>query len=142
MPLECVIIFSNYFIDRCKVSECDISANNREIQYDQPWLRYAIPQPNGKLSSCFRYAPISKNESSGFIGECRPEMFDTSETVKCTEFIYTSDEKNVQTEFNIHCSDSYDLALVGMVSNIGRFMFLPITGLLSDRCEPFCNFII
>lgn len=134
--LESVVIFSEYFINRCKVSECDISANNQGIQYDQPWLHYAIPHSNGKLSSCSRYAPsINRNESSGLVREaqCRPEMFDTSKTVECTEFIYTSDEKNVQTEFNIHCSDSYDLALVGMVSNIGRFIFLPITGLLSDR---------
>lgn len=36
-------------------------------------------------------------------------------------------------QFNIHCKDNFKLALVGTIGNIARFIFLPITGLLSDR---------
>lgn len=36
-------------------------------------------------------------------------------------------------QFNIHCEDSYKLALIGSINNVGRFIFLPLTGMLADR---------
>lgn len=36
-------------------------------------------------------------------------------------------------KFDIHCEDSYKLALIGTVNNIGRALFLPLTGILSDK---------
>lgn len=45
--------------------------------------------------------------------------------IKKSTFIYL--------QFNIHCLDDYQLALIGTIGNIARFTFLPITGLLSDR---------
>lgn len=74
--------------------ECDLSENNREISYDQPWLKYAIPQTNNGFENCLRYAPI--HNSSTY--QCDANRFDTSKTIRCTEFIYTTDEINVQTE--------------------------------------------
>lgn len=38
-------------------------------------------------------------------------------------------------KFDIHCEDSYKLALIGTVNNIGRALFLPLTGILSDKYD-------
>lgn len=80
---------------RCKVPECDIGDNNREISYDQPWLSHAIPSSSNGFESCVRYA-LKNVSSSG--PQCSADHFDTSKQIKCSEYIYSSDEKNVQTE--------------------------------------------
>lgn len=138
-------------IFRCKVPECESALNNREIPYDQPWLDSAIPFSNGKIDSCVRYAPIIRDRSFSDSGQCESHMFNKSQTIHCSEYVYESNEKNIQTEvrtfsksnnsnykiiwfqFNIHCSDSYKLALIGTVGNIGRFICLPLVGFMSDR---------
>lgn len=134
--------------------ECDVGESNRAMEFDQPWLHYAIPSSNNQLKNCVRYAPIETNAGSGNV-TCNANMFNTSVEIACSEFIYASDEKNIQTEvstlwientfhlylmvrlmwfqLNIHCSDSYKLALVGTINNIGRFLILPFFGILSDR---------
>ncbi|XP_031627744.1 uncharacterized protein LOC116343679 [Contarinia nasturtii] len=122
------IFASNSLEYRCKVHGCDLNANNREISYDQPWLKYAIPQTSNGYEKCFRYAPILSTENL-----CDANNFNTTKQIGCTEFVYTTDEINVQTEFNIHCDDSYKLALIGSVNSVGRLVFLPITGFLSDK---------
>lgn len=77
--------------------ECDISeTNNRDIRYDQPWLRHAIPSTNGKYDKCFRYA--IKNQTSSEVNQCNADIFDNSTKIECTDYIYASDEKNIQTE--------------------------------------------
>ncbi|XP_031629050.1 solute carrier family 22 member 7-like isoform X2 [Contarinia nasturtii] len=127
------IISANTLEYRCKVPECDVGGNNRDIEYDQPWLRFGIPtSDDGLLKDCVRYAPINKSLSGAFNG-CSADMFDKSQEIECSEYIYASDERNVQTEFNIHCADTYKLALVGTANNAGRFLFMPLTGLLSDK---------
>lgn len=78
--------------------ECDIGANNREIQYDQPWLHFAIPYSNGKIKNCVRYAPSERNGTEESKMHCNTEMFDVSREIACTEYIYSSDEMNLQTE--------------------------------------------
>lgn len=82
-------------------------------------------------------------------------MFDKTKLIECSEYVYASDERNVQTEvlleahtmdilmkmlqlhfqFNIHCGETYKLALVGTISSVGRFVFLPFSGLLADKLE-------
>ncbi|XP_031636514.1 solute carrier family 22 member 6-A-like [Contarinia nasturtii] len=127
------MVSANTLEYRCKVPECDIGENNRDITYDQAWVRSAIPTlSDGKLKNCVRYAPVSDGTGI-FSNKCSADMFNTSVEIECTEFIYSSDERNIQTELNIHCSDSYKLALVGTASNLGRFIFLPVIGLLSDK---------
>lgn len=83
--------------------ECDIGENNRQIAYDQPWLQNAIPYSNDKYESCVRYASVNKSES--FIAnekdfQCFNNSFNTLERIECSEFIYASDEQNMQTEVN------------------------------------------
>ncbi|XP_031625594.1 organic cation transporter-like protein [Contarinia nasturtii] len=122
------IFASNSLEYRCKVSECDLGDNNREISYDQPWLKYALPLTSNGYEKCFRYASSSSLEN-----QCDANSFNTTKLIGCTEFIYTTDEINVQTEFNIHCDDSYKLALIGSANSIGRLALLPIVGALADK---------
>lgn len=76
--------------------ECEFGSNNRELPFNQPWLSDAIPSENGKFDNCHRYAP--KNWSAIEPGQCNANMFDTLTKIPCNEFIYASDEKNIQTE--------------------------------------------
>lgn len=78
--------------------ECDFNnLINRDLSYNQLWLKYAIPQWDEKFDNCHRYAP--KNSTSiELFGECSADMFDTSKTIPCSEYVYSSDEKNIQTE--------------------------------------------
>ncbi|XP_037026625.1 organic cation transporter-like protein isoform X1 [Bradysia coprophila] len=129
--------FVNYMISattleyRCRVPECDVSGNNRDIPFDQPWLENAIPFTQNKIDRCHRYAP--RNSTAAVNGQCHAHLFDTAKLIECSEYVYTSDEKNVQTEFNTHCGETYKLALVGTISSVGRFVFLPFSGLLADK---------
>lgn len=75
--------------------ECEVGNNNRELAFNQPWLNYAIPSENGKYDKCYRYAPKSNLNDPG---KCSADMFDTSKRIECTEYIYASDEVNLQTE--------------------------------------------
>lgn len=90
---------------RCKVPECDVGENNRDIVYDQTWVGSAIPKmPNGKFKNCVRYAPIG-NVTEAFSNKCSADMFNTSAEIACSEFIYASDERNLQTEVRRIVSD-------------------------------------
>lgn len=146
-----------HFLYRCKIPECDTNTGNREIEFDQPWLTHAIPSSkDSNFAKCVRYAP-NDNVTNIDQNDCSANMFDSTRQIECNEFIYSSDEINVQTDvsevahiqcldhfwciffvfshfqFNIHCQDSYKLALIGTVNGIGRSVFLPFTGILADK---------
>lgn len=80
--------------------ECDIGVNNREIQFDQPWLPNAIPYSNDQIDRCFRYVP--KNQTETEYGKCSAEMFDKHVKIPCTEYVYASQERNLQTEVTLN----------------------------------------
>lgn len=42
----------------------------------------------------------------------------------------------VRFQFDLVCDNEYKLAFVGVVNNFSRFVFMPIAGVLSDRCVP------
>lgn len=77
--------------------ECEFSVNDRDLLYNQPWLSNAIPTKNGKFDNCHRFAP-SNATSLETLDQCTANMFDSSKIIPCSEFIYTSDEINIQTE--------------------------------------------
>lgn len=79
--------------------ECDVVKDNQLSAYEQTWLQYAIPTSNGKIEKCVRYAPLYKNNDSSIGSDsCTADAFNTSDKIACSEFIYASDERNVQTE--------------------------------------------
>lgn len=84
-------------IARCKVPECESGNNNRDLSYDQPWLKNAIPMENGKVNRCYRFAPKNKTITEPS-NQCTADMFDSTTKIACTEYIYASNEMNLQTE--------------------------------------------
>lgn len=105
--LKYILIKFFFCILSCEIPECDVG-DNREIVYEQPWLRNAIPiaeNSNGKLNNCVRYAPRIKNSSiESSTEKCDIDIFNTSEQIECSDFVYATDEKNVQTEVNLQSS--------------------------------------
>lgn len=82
-------------LNRCRVPECDLAdRNNRDLKYNQPWLKYAIPSTNDTIDKCHRYASINSTS----IDRCDASRFDTTQQIKCTEFVYKTDEINLQTQ--------------------------------------------
>lgn len=91
----------NFF--RCKIPECDLNIDNRKLEYHQPWLEFAIPMKNDTYENCYRYAPINTTLfGSGEQNQCNSNQFDPTKTIKCAEYVYASDEINLQTEVNEH----------------------------------------
>lgn len=89
--------FSFTFICSCRIPECDIDGNNRNVPFDQPWLQNAIPFIQNKIDRCHRYAP--RNGTSVVTNDrCDADMFDKTKLIECSEYVYASDERNVQTE--------------------------------------------
>lgn len=98
-----------YFYCRCKVPGCDIGSDDRSINYEQTWLSNAIPKESEHYDDCLHFVPIYEITNTTLTNEfeCSKESFDTSAVQGCSKFIYSSDEKNVQTEvilihFNIN----------------------------------------
>ncbi|CAH0552808.1 unnamed protein product [Brassicogethes aeneus] len=57
-----------------------------------------------------------------------------NEVVKCSSFVYQTQEKSILQEYDLHCENNlWKLTLVGTINNIGQFFGLFISGMLSDR---------
>lgn len=89
--------------------ECDfIAENNRAIEFNQQWLNFSIPPDstaNNKIANCVRYAPVTDATTNNLTtalpngtGQCTADSFNTMQTIECTEYVYASDERNIQTE--------------------------------------------
>lgn len=89
--------------------------------------------------------------------ECQKSDFDPSKTIHCSEFVYRTQEISILNEvslfvtfyikkelkieyfllivaqFDLHCDENfYKLTLIGTANNVGRLIFTPIMGYLSD----------
>ncbi|KAG4067214.1 hypothetical protein HA402_000205 [Bradysia odoriphaga] len=110
---------------RCYIPECE------EIEstlFAPDWLENVVPFSNGKPTSCNRY------ESNNFTYECVAAKFNESSIQRCDEFIYETAETSIVSEFGLQCDNNlWKLAMVGTANNIGRFVFTPLMGYMSDR---------
>lgn len=89
-----MISFTFHFT-RCRINECDLDGSNRDLEYQQPWLQNVIPMSsNDTIDKCHRYASLNSTQD----GLCEASYFDTSKKLKCTEFVYKTNEINLQTE--------------------------------------------
>ncbi|XP_031638860.1 solute carrier family 22 member 3-like [Contarinia nasturtii] len=116
---------------RCFIPECDAIGTN----VNQSWISNVIPFENGKPSKCTRYAGYS-NITTHFTDEiCPAEHFNQSHIIDCNnKFIYKTNEISILNNFHLECDDTdWKLAFVGTANNLGRFIFMPIMGLFSDR---------
>lgn len=91
--------------------ECEFGEDNRDLKFGQPWLSSAIPQLNEKFDDCYRFAPKNWTSSPLEYGQCNADMFDASKKVVCTEYVYSTDEKNIQTEVMEKCHPFFSFYL-------------------------------
>lgn len=126
------------------------------------WLEYSTPFKNGRPSSCQRFESIHNSTTSSDLS-CEIGSFNRSLVSNCVEgpMLFRTDELSIVNEvfdpiihklrehhliyekmcsfflsrqFNLTCDENrWKIAMVGTWSNIGRLIFLPIAGWLSDR---------
>lgn len=126
-------VFSAKELDyRCEIPNCDqVSAGGIPAEYDPKWLSNAIPYKNDKPAKCHRYRSFHNDSLPGL---CNAQDFDRSNVVRCEKFVYESEEVTIVKDFNMQCEENtWKLALIGTINNVGQFVGLPIAGILSDR---------
>ncbi|CAB3368130.1 Hypothetical predicted protein [Cloeon dipterum] len=111
---------------RCLVPECGESVGN--ATYDTPWLHDAVPlDKETKVPSFCRAYDSIENATD----QC---SFDSELTHECSEFVFKGPQITIQQEFNLTCHrNSWKLAFVGSLNNVGRLVGLPVHGYISDR---------
>ncbi|XP_019868170.1 organic cation transporter protein isoform X1 [Aethina tumida] len=116
-------VFTALQVDyRCEVPGCD----SADSQYYTPWLKDAVPFSDGKPEKCDMYASYSDNSNCS--------VFNTDKTLRCSSFIYKTEEKSILQEYDLHCDNNlWKLTFVGTMNNIGQFFGLFISGIMSDR---------
>lgn len=77
-----------------------MSNNNGIVEFDQPWLSQAIPLSNRSFENCLRFEvnrsiPIES-------GQCLDSYFNRAQTRKCDDFVFKTDERNIQNEVSVN----------------------------------------
>lgn len=67
--------------------------------YDQKWLSHAIPFKNGRPEKCSRYVAVSHEPAID--GQCPKTLFNESNVIGCTEFIFRSNEYRIMREVKL-----------------------------------------
>lgn len=65
--------------------------------------------------------------------ECFEGLFNRSIVTKCSEYVFKDNEMRLSKKFGLVCDKEYKLSFVGIANNMGRFISMPISGVLSDR---------
>ncbi|XP_055316667.1 solute carrier family 22 member 21-like isoform X3 [Sitodiplosis mosellana] len=117
---------------RCFISECETLDTNT---FEPKWLQNAIPYSNKKPSKCSRYERHIEPTLYSLYDICPESEFNRSHVIGCNQFIYKTDEISIMNDFHFTCDDdaTWKLAMVGTANNLGRFIFMPIMSLFSDR---------
>ncbi|XP_021914902.1 organic cation transporter protein-like [Zootermopsis nevadensis] len=115
---------------RCRIAECDAE----KAIYQPEWLSNAVPYEDGKPSSCEKYLS-RRSSSSADKTSCLPGTFDNSSTVKCSDWVFDTEEWTIANEWNFtSCFETqWRLTIVGTVNNIGQFVGFPLAAYFSDR---------
>ncbi|XP_063709628.1 organic cation transporter protein-like [Culicoides brevitarsis] len=107
---------------RCLIPEC-------ESQNSSEWISFAIPKRfNKTFEQCLRYNSTSMEAS------CTFDAFNRSDVIRCEEIVFETQEKTIQTEWNLICEENkWKLTIVGTLNVVGQFFCIPIIGIISDR---------
>ncbi|VVC31714.1 Hypothetical protein CINCED_3A024130 [Cinara cedri] len=119
---------------RCEIPECD-SLDRAKWIYEPDWLRFTTPyrSDTGKPQKCQRFA---RNHSSGTnTNLCERSEFDETATESCRDrWVFEDYENTIGTEFGLMCEENkWKLSLVGSVHNMGQFIGIPVSGIVSDK---------
>lgn len=94
----------NSFRFRCRIPECD--ADNGNIIFEPHWLQNAVPFKNKAPEKCSRFGTNTSIHSfhENFENECPVKIFNHSETIGCTEFVFKTHENRISNEvkYNIN----------------------------------------
>ncbi|XP_060531615.1 organic cation transporter protein isoform X2 [Cylas formicarius] len=121
---------------RCFVPECERAFDTK---YEQPWLNWAIPQESDsdqvigfKSDSCDRF---SVNWTAWNLNKtCSKDTFDTSQVVKCSQWIFDDFERTIINDWNITCTDNqWKISLIGSSHFAGIIIGSALFGILADR---------
>lgn len=99
--------------------------------YRPAWIEHAIPLDGAKSDKCYRYNGTQSVQHFNF--ECFGDLFNHSIVTKCTEYVFKDNEMRLSKKFGLICENEYKLSFVGIANNVGRFISMPISGILSDR---------
>lgn len=91
---------------RCAVPQCEPIGADRIAaagQYTADWVQHAIPHSRaGRMARCEQYQWVGGGETGGPGGgddfRCDAAAFNQSHVVRCTEFVYESDEVTIGKE--------------------------------------------
>lgn len=88
---------------RCNIPECE-NSSMLDVSYMPDWIDNAVPMEHGVPAKCLRFASTkllnqSKLGTNGF-EYCDVNVFNRSETIRCNEFVYKTDEVNIVNEVN------------------------------------------
>ncbi|KAJ8979457.1 hypothetical protein NQ317_006771 [Molorchus minor] len=112
---------------RCEVPPCDSNSTT----YEPDWLINAVPYSDGTPEKCDMY---TYNSTQATNSSCSSDAFNTEEIVRCSSFIYETNEASILQEYNLQCSNNlWKLTLVGTINSFGQFSGLFIAGALADR---------
>ncbi|KAK9498871.1 hypothetical protein O3M35_003426 [Rhynocoris fuscipes] len=116
---------------RCYIEQCD---NKTQLDKDI-WLHYAVPFRNDRPEKCHRFQPINTTFiEENILESCTATLFSRNNTEKCNHFIYNTDETTIVTDFNLQCEENdWKRAAVGTANNVGQFIGMPLSGIISDR---------
>ncbi|XP_063909141.1 solute carrier family 22 member 3-like isoform X1 [Zophobas morio] len=122
---------------RCAIPECDATNNTH---YDPPWLPNAVPFANDAPSKCMKF--VINNATENF-ENCNKASDFTTQTQRCHSFVYKTQEKSILQEYDLQCDDNlWKLTLVGTINNVGQFVGLFISGIISDKYGRKAVFIL
>ncbi|EFA11923.2 Organic cation transporter-like protein [Tribolium castaneum] len=112
---------------RCEVPKCD----RENSHFDPPWIQNAVPFIGAIPAKCMRYVVNITDD----LANCTEEsVFMTTKLEKCNKFVYKTREKSILHEYNLHCDENvWKLALVGTVNNMGQFLSMFFSGIISDK---------
>ncbi|XP_044259279.1 solute carrier family 22 member 3-like [Tribolium madens] len=111
---------------RCEIPKCD----TENSPFDPPWLQNAVPFDGKVPDKCIKYAINGTDD----FANCTETSNFTTKVEKCNKFVYKTREKSILQEYNLHCDDNvWKLTLVGTINNMGQFLSMFISGIISDK---------
>ncbi|CAH1173867.1 unnamed protein product [Phaedon cochleariae] len=114
---------------RCAIPDCDTNP----AEFEPSWLSNAVPYKGSTPTKCEKYI-FNGNHTNINYGSCPFNAFDRNREIKCSSFVYRTEEKSILQEYDLQCDDNlWKLTMVGTINSIGQFFGLFIGGLISDR---------